>query len=256
MRRLTVCLTLAAATSGCVGATPPTPQIVYVTPAPSADSVPRAAPSRPEEPGYFDSVTGKWVPLPSPHVVEDSTPEPALTPTPSPTPTREPTPVPLPPITEDELVAACKGKPIPHAAKYAGTVHPLVVVHERWGIDSDYAINAKWRDSVWPGRIQLVVCHPDVAEEVKVGSCGTYTRKSDGVKGEIVRYKYTERIRVIVARTGKQTGYTTLSGTIPTCEASLSIPASGPPPWDYYGDYPSVDAVNKFATAVSRQKVE
>jgi hypothetical protein len=256
MRRLAVCLTLAAVASGCVGATPPTPLIVYVTPAPSAVSVPSPAPSRPEGPGYFDSVTGKWVPLPPPHVEEDSTPAPAPTPTPTPAPTREPTPTPLLPITENELVAVCKGKPIPHAAKYAGAVHPLVVVSERWGIDSDYAINAKWRDSRWPGRIQLVVCRPDEATAVKVGSCGTYTRKSDGEVGEIVRYKYTEKIRVVVARTGRQTGYKTLAGSIPTCAASLSIPASGPPPWDYYGDYPSVDAVDEYATAVSRQKVE
>lgn len=74
--------------------------------------------------------------------------------------------------------------------------------------------------------------------------------------GEIIRYKMTEKIRVVVARTGKDLQYRTVAGSTPKCEASLSIPASGAPPWDFYGDYPSVDAINEYATVVSTQRVK
>jgi len=256
MRAIAGCLVLAALALGCVGAPPPTPVIVYVTPSPTEDPTPGPATSTPtlspvttpRPPGHFDSITGQWIP----DVVEVPTPTPTRPATPPPTPR----PTPTPPVTEDELVAACTGTPIPHAAKYGGTVHPLVVVSERWGVDSDYDINAKWDEGRWPGPIQLVVCRPDDANAVKVGSCGSYTRKSDGEVGQIIRYKYTEKVRVVVARTGRDLQYKTIAGSTPTCAASLSLPASGPPPWDYYGDYPSVDAINKYATAVSKQKVK
>jgi hypothetical protein len=169
----------------------------------------------------------------------------------TPTPTQTPTPAPMPEITEDDLMAACSGTPIPQAAKYAGTVHPLVVV-DAWGLDdTSYDINAKWSDDLWPGPIQLVLCVDD-AIEVKVGSCGTYTRKSDGAVGQIIRYKDTQKVRVIVATTGKQTGYKTLAGSTPQCAASLSLPASGPPPWDLYGDDPTAEAINAYARSVSK----
>ncbi len=160
-------------------------------------------------------------------------------------------------------MAVCKGKPIPAAAKYGGTVHPLVIVGRGyWYLEPSvsyghggYDINVKWMDDLWPGPIQLVVCVDD-AKSVKVGSCGTYTRKSDGTVGEIVQYRYTQKVRVVVARTGKDFQYKTLAGSTPTCAASLSLPASGPPPWDFYGDYPTIEVINTYATSVSKQKVK
>jgi len=194
---------------------------------------------------------------------------PTATPTPVPTPVPTPTPKPTPQptlalrVTEDDLMAACTGTPIPHAAKYAGTVHPLAVVGRgQWYRepsvsygDGGYDINIKWIDDLWVSPIQLVVCVDD-AKSVKVGSCGSYTRASDGAVGQIIRYKYTQKVRVVVARTGKELQYKTLAGSTPQCAANLSIPASGPPPWKYYGDYPSVAAINSYATSVSTQKVK
>ncbi len=167
----------------------------------------------------------------------------------SPTPTLTP----ALPVTEDELLAACEGKPIPHAAKYGGSVHPLVVV-DAWGeIDPDlYDINAKWADDLWPSPIQLVLCVDD-STTVKVGSCGTYTRRSDGAAGQIIRYRDSVKVRVVVAATGKDTGYKTFAGSTPQCLASVSLPASGPPPWEMYGDDVSSDAINAYATAVSKK---
>ena len=177
------------------------------------------------------------------------------TPTPVPTPTPEPTPTPTSPVTEDELAAACKGAPIPDAAKYAGTVHPLVVATVS-GVDTySYDINAKWENDLWPGSIQLVLCVDD-AKTVKVGSCGTYKRASDGEVGEIIRYRSTVKVRVVVARTGKDLQYRTLAGSTPACATSLSLFASGSPPWGMHGDDVSDDAINAYATSVSTQKVK
>ena len=184
------------------------------------------------------------------------------TPTPRPTPTATPTPTPAPLVTEDELAAACKGTPIPRAARYAGTIHPLVVVayepDEAWVVDSStssYDINARWDDGLWPGPIQLVVC-VDGAKTVKVGTCGSYKRFSDGEVGQIIRYRYTTKVRVVVATTGKDLQYRTFAGTTPQCASSLSLPGSGPPPWVMYGDGVSDDVINAYATSVSTQKVK
>ena len=187
------------------------------------------------------------------------TPKPTPVPTPSPTPV--PTPSPVPTVTTQELRFACsKGTPIPATAKYAGTVHPLVVVYhddKAWILDNDvYDINAKWYGDDWPGPIQLVVCD-SLQKAVRVGSCGSYKRKSDGVVGQIVRYRYTEVVRVVIARTGKTLQSKTYYGSTPACKSTLSIPASGPPPWKIFGDdVDAVAAINKYATAVSKQKVQ
>jgi hypothetical protein len=181
-------------------------------------------------------------------------------PTPSPTPVPTPTPVPQP--TRAELLAACsKGTPIPEAAKYAGTVHALVVVYSgdtAWILDNDvYDINAKWYSDDWPGPIQLVVCD-GLAQEVKVGSCGTYTRTSDGALGEIVRYRNFEVVRVVVAKTGKTLQSKTFSGNTPTCATSIYDVDNrdSNPPWKISGTYADNDGINAYAKAVSTQKVK
>jgi len=186
-----------------------------------------------------------------------STPKPtpkatlAATPRPTARPTLAPTPTPAPTVTEAALVSACAGRNVPQAATYGGTVHPLVVVDRDGDIGTPpYEINMKWIFDEWLSPIQLVLCVDDPVA-VKVGSCGTYTRRSDGVAGEIIRYKYTQKVRVIVAATGKQTGYKTLAGDTPSCAKSLSLPISGPPPWNYYGGLPSDEAINTYAVSVS-----
>jgi hypothetical protein len=160
-------------------------------------------------------------------------------------------------------LAACKGTPIPHAARYAGTLHPLVVVDRysngRWAVDTGpvyhFGVNVMWAQDRWDGPIQLVVC-VDSAEVVKVGSCGTYTRKSDGEVGEIIRYRSTVKARVVVARTGRNLEYRTFAGSTPECSASLELPATGLPPWDLYGDDVTGEPINTYAWSVVEQKVK
>ena len=178
------------------------------------------------------------------------------TPTPTPTATTVPTPLP-----EDALVAACDGEPVPWAAPYAGKVHPLVVVDPE-GLSTPYAINKKWRDEKWTSPIQLVVCVPDGTEaSVKVGSCGRWKRQSDGVWGELVKYRYKSTIRVVIAETGKTLQRKALFGSVPPCgnapQDQYSIPdMNEKPPWHLYGVEVTPAQVNKYATAVSTQKVQ
>ena len=178
---------------------------------------------------------------------------------PTPTPTPEPTPTPDP---EQVLVAACYGTPVPWAAPYAGKTHPLVVVDTGLdGIFMSSAINKKWRDGKWTSSIQLVVCAPSGDEaRVKVGSCGKNWRRTDGVKGELVRYRYKSRIRVVVAATGKTLQSKTLYGSVPPCGGSKSkyssLDLSVKPPWKIFGFEVTDKAINKYATAVSTQKVK
>lgn len=195
------------------------------------------------------------------------TPTLAPTPSPTPTPTPVPTPTPLPPVTEDQLMAACDGTPIPGAAKYVSGVHPLIIVYDsnfsgsgapEWAIDKDpyynYPINAQWYQGLWTGPIQLVVCVP-AEKPVKVSSCGNYKRDSDGKVGAVITYKYGETVRVVVAATGKVLQSTTIYGSSPSCAKSFPDPGASPP-WRVYGSDPSDATINKYATTVSTQKVK
>jgi hypothetical protein len=197
-------------------------------------------------------------PTPSPTPVPTPTP----TPVPTPTPTPVPTPTPPPPVTEHELAAVCaKGTPILGAAKYAGTVHPLVVLYRgdtAWTLDSGtYDINTRWDSYDWPGPIQLVVCvSPE--QQVLLESCGMYSRASDGAQGEIDLYRNFKLVRVIVAKTGKTLQSKTFYGDTPTCATSISgvDNPDDSPPWILSGTYADTDQINSYATAVSKQKVQ
>lgn len=189
---------------------------------------------------------------------------PHLPPTPTPVasratsaPTLEPTPEPTPTDVE-ELVAACHGKPVPWAARYAGRVHPLVVAGP-WGGDAwDWFpdiidINQKWRDDEWTSSmIQLVVC-PGKDEEGPDRSCGRYTR-GDGVTGELTVLRVKQRIRVIVAKTGKVLQTKALYGG--GCPSTASVPLGADPPWFIRGDSVTPEQINRYATAVSKQTVK
>jgi len=204
-------------------------------------------------------------------------PSPSL-PTPMPVPTLRPRPTPTPtptPIPEDQLVAACDGTPVPWTAPYAGAVHPLVVIDTDWLytvvktlerhpqaediVREFYEINEKWLNGAWTGSmIQLVVCDPGDTDVVKVDSCGTYTRKSDGVTGELLRSKWTQKIRVVVARTGKTLQTKIISGTVDKCPGSYASAygdLSGNPPWELKNHEVTEEQINAYATAVSRQPV-
>lgn len=213
-------------------------------------------------------------PTPAPSLAPTPTPSPSLIPlaTPSSTPlpvcyphcNEAPTPTPLPPVTEDQLVAACTGVPIPGAAKYVSGVHPLVVVaatDSSWELDGwadnlayTYPINNQWWGDLWTGPIQLVVC-VEAQKAVKVSSCGNYKRDSDGKVGAVVRYKYSETIRVVVAQTGKALQSTTAYGTIPSCAKSFPDPGANPP-WRVYGNDVESSKINNYVKSVSTQKVK
>ena len=187
---------------------------------------------------------------------------------PRPTATAEPTPTPEPPPTPtstpdpaEELVAACDGEPVPWAAPYAGTLHPLVVVDED-GIGTTYAVNKKWLGGTWKSPIQLVLCVPEPTEGTKrVGSCGRWTRQSDDATGELLQFRYTSTIRVVVAKTGKTLQKKVLLGSTPPCgdapDDEWSIPDMGDdPPWHLFGVPVTAKQVNSYATTVSKQKVK
>jgi hypothetical protein len=184
--------------------------------------------------------------------------DPSCSPKPTPTPTPTPKPTPLP---EEALVAACDGEPVSWAAPYAGKVHPLVVVDTE-GFSASYAINNNWRDNKWTSPVQLVVCVPDGTEaSVKVGSCGRWKRQGDGVWGELVQYRYKSTIRMVIAETGKTLQRKALYGSVPPCgnapQDQYSIPdMNEKPPWHLYGVEVTPAQVNKYATAVSTQKVQ
>lgn len=176
----------------------------------------------------------------------------------APTPTPTPTPVPVP--TEETLVAACYGSPVPGAAPYAGKIHPLVVVDTALdGIDETYAINKKWLGDKWPSPIQLVVCAPDGQDAgERVRSCGRSWKRTDGVTGELLVYKYKSKIRVVVAETGKNLQSKTLFGSVVPCiggKYSL-LDLDLKPPWKKFGFEVTDKQVNQYATAVSEQKVK
>ena len=186
-------------------------------------------------------------------------PTPTLEPTPSIEPTPFPTPIPtpsaVPPPSQAELTSACDRTPIAGAAPYVGRAHPLVVVDE-WG-DLDpisFGINAKWFDGAWPGPIQLVVCVRS-EHDVRVGTCGTYKRTSDGKVGQVIRFRRAQVVQVIVARTGKTLRSQALYGSTPACANKVTI-SSSPPPWKIYGSFVSHGAINKYATSTSTQKVK
>ena len=176
----------------------------------------------------------------------------SLSPTASPLPSS--TASPLPVATAAELAAACDGSAVPGAARYAGRVHPLVVV-DSWGtIDADsYGINTKWAVDAWPGPIQLVLCVEPVQHPVRVGTCGTYKRVNDGKVGQVNRFRYAQVVHVVVASTGKTLQSKTLYGKPPACGRKVAL-TSAPPPWRTYGGDVPDGAVNTYAAATSRQK--
>jgi hypothetical protein len=174
------------------------------------------------------------------------------TPTPKPTPTPGPTPIP-----EEELAAACNGTPVPWAAPYAGKVHPLVVAG--WGFDpipDIYAINLKWLDGIWTSPIQLVLCPGSGRTVENVGSCGTYRICPDCTKGKLIRQRIKERIRVVVAKTGKTLQSKTLYGAVDDCPTTYAITLGDDPPWYIRGNDVTYAQISKYATAVSKQPVK
>ena len=208
---------------------------------------------------------------PSPTVTSPVTPGPTdaatptvvttVVPTIEPTLTPVPTATPPPPVTEEQLGAACAGTPIPGAAAYSGSLHPLVVdfadavggwvVDNNRGADYYYPINAKWDDQTWPGAVQLVLCVPP-DKGVKVGSCGRYKRAGDGRVGQVIRDKESITVRVVVALTGKTLQSRTFYGNVPACSKSLPDPGTNPP-WRISGNDPANSTINTFAVAVSTQ---
>ena len=179
---------------------------------------------------------------------------------PEPTATILPTPTPAPQPTDSEVADACKSVAVPGAAKYTGSLHPLVLVNyngDIWtvGSGSYYAINDKWYGSEWTSPLQLVVC-VGALNSKKISSCGRY-KTSSGQAGYVYRYQYYRNIRVALATTGKTLqSKTILGGGAPLCRDILSVPAGTSPPWKIYGDEPDDGSFNAYATAVSTQKAK
>jgi hypothetical protein len=176
-----------------------------------------------------------------------------------PTPTLVPTPTPIPKPADSDIEGVCASKPALGTAKYAGSLHPLVVVDfngDIWRVDSgsSYAINDKWYSDSWTSPLQLVVCVGALNSKL-TSSCGRY--RTSSTSGYVYRYQYYRNIRVALATTGKtlQTK-TILGGGAPTCAQIISVPAGESPPWRIYGAEPADGSFNAYATAVSTQKAK
>lgn len=147
------------------------------------------------------------------------------------------------------LVAACKdGTPVPGAAPYAGSIHPLLVMDmDQWQL-AFVAVN---RDAQrvfgwsWASPLQLVVCVE--REEKRAGSCGRY--KSGNEVHEVTRDLATATIRVIEAATGTTLQQKVLKNAAPKCPKEF---------WTTTGNWVLVDVVtdeqvDAYATSVSTQ---
>ena len=188
------------------------------------------------------------------------------------TPTPAPIPVPTPGYGAAlALAAACNGTPVPWATPYAGTVHPIVLAipqpwpqtfTDPWYISDDlgyggqYDVNIRWYKGTWSGPIQLVGCVDYRPDPVKIGSCGTYKRASDGVTGEVLLYRFSVSVQIVIARTGETLQSDTIYGSTPKCTKSFSSTEGVAPPWVEYGTSPDVDTINAYALSVSTQKVK
>ena len=116
-----------------------------------------------------------------------------------------------------------------------------------------YAISNKWYSQTWGSPIQLVAC-VGARTIVKIGSCGTYRRKSDGKVGQLIRYKLSITVRIALAKTGKTLQSKTFYGSTPSCTQNVSLPDSHDPPWQEYGSEVDDNAINNYITGVSTQK--
>lgn len=185
----------------------------------------------------------------------------------APTPADTSGPQPTPTLSEAALLlGACFGRAVPDTAPYAGKTHPLVVanaaVSGSWNrIWENIAINERWTTGEWPlSRIQLVLC-PRIRDAKRVDSCGTYTR-TDGVAGEIVRYREVLTIRVVVATTGQTLQAKTLLGEVEPCLSkytsldAISLLLDDEPPWHVDGPAVTEDQIDEYATSVSRQAIK
>jgi hypothetical protein len=176
-------------------------------------------------------------------------------------PTATPEPTPTPGITTEQISDICDNSTaITAATAYGGKVHPLVLVTSvaaGWLVDASgdrYSIDKKWGAGEWANDLQLVLCVGE-AETQNMGKCsGTYTRVGDGATGKVVRYRFYQKVTVVVAATGKPLQSKTIYGTTPTCAKNVSIPATGSGPWQIFGTEDLNDAINSYAVSVSTQK--
>jgi hypothetical protein len=150
------------------------------------------------------------------------------------------------------LVAACSdGTPVPGAAPYAGSVHPLLVIDMYPGQLAYVAINRDFPGPYgwsWASPLQLVVCVE--RDEKRVESCGQY--KSGSEVHEVYRDQATATIRVIEAVTGEVLQQKVLKNPAPKCPKKF---------WTTSGNWVLVDPVtdeqvDTYATSVSTQSVE
>ena len=134
----------------------------------------------------------------------------------------------------------CQGNTLADSARYAGSDHPLAIIgppnggpyQGRGGWEQEMAeyIGESAPSGLLPRSvddIQLVAC---VASEktVPATSCGIYKRVVDGVTGEVRRTTSSVKVRIIVARTGRQVAQETLLGQPMQCAEQFM---TGDPPW-------------------------
>ena len=163
---------------------------------------------------------------------------------------------PVPVATAAELAAACDGSAVPrgrHGTR-AGSTRSSWSTRGEPSRPTRMASTPGGRADAWPGPIQLVLCVEPAQHPVRVGTCGTYKRVTDGKVGQVNRFRYAQVVHVVVASTGKTLQSKTLYGKPPACGRKVAL-TSAPPPWRIYGGDVPDGAVNTYAAATSRQRV-
>jgi hypothetical protein len=162
-------------------------------------------------------------------------------------------------VFEHQFAGVVAGKGVPEAAAYAGYRHPMVFIGLSWESSINQEVN--FHPAVSPpingallpkfvSEVQLVGYVTDRA--LPAGSCGEYTRRSDGMKGEVLHTTAVTTVRVIVARTGQTIATRTFIGKEAECPESTSEP-TGNPPWTFDGIPPAYresDAVTHWVDSL------
>jgi hypothetical protein len=151
-------------------------------------------------------------------------------------------------VIEAQLIKSCaSGSPIPAAAKYTGSGHPVMELMyggtwelNAFAVDGELAVG-------YPKPIQLVACI-GTKKTVKIGSCGTYQESGTGKVGTLLRYHYLMNITIRNAKTGKVIKTKALYGSTPSCSGGFTYYGDNPP-WRIYGSDPDY---NKYVESFSK----
>lgn len=126
-----------------------------------------------------------------------------------------------------------KGQGVATAADYSGTEHPMMFIGAMWEFMFIVQGDKQVDDLLRPDYVEDVQLVAKVTESTgRTKSCGTFTRGSDNVSGEVTVSAGITTIVIYEAQTGEQVAKKTFT-TPPQCPSMLAmLPAHEDPPWD------------------------